>query len=100
MSTTILPVAEGRHVGRYVASLARRYPRMVWGAAALHIAAALAALASPRLMGDLVEEVEQGTTVAAVDHTILLLAGFLLLQTVLTRYARYLSFVTGEQVLA
>ena len=100
MSSPILPVADGRQVGRYVVSLARRYPKMVWGAAALHVGAALAALASPRLLGDLVEEVQQGTTVAHVDRTILLLAGFLLLQTVLTRYARYLSFVTGERVLA
>jgi ABC-type multidrug transport system fused ATPase/permease subunit len=100
MSQTVLPVAEGRHVGRYVVSVAKRYPRMVWGSAALHVAAALAALAAPRLLGDLVESVDKGTTVAAVDRTVLLLAGFLLLQTVLTRYARYLSFVTGERVLA
>ena len=100
MSSPILPVADGRQVGRYVVSLARRYPKMVWGAAALHVGASLAALASPRLLGDLVEKVQQGTTVAHVDRTILLLAGFLLLQTVLTRYARYLSFVTGERVLA
>ena len=98
--STVLPVAEGRHVGRYVVSIAKRYPRMVWGSAALHIAAALAALAAPRLLGNLVEAVEDGTTVATVDRTVLLLAGFLLLQTVLTRYARYQSFVTGEQVLA
>ena len=98
--STVLPVAEGRHVGRYVVSIAKRYPRMAWGSAALHIAAALAALAAPRLLGNLVEAVEDGTTVATVDRTVLLLAGFLLLQTVLTRYARYLSFVTGEQVLA
>ena len=98
--STVLPVAEGRHVGRYVVSIAKRYPRMVWGSAALHIAAALAALAAPRLLGNLVEAVEDGTTVATVDRTVLLLAGFLLLQTLLTRYARYLSFVTGEQVLA
>lgn len=100
MSTTVLPVAESSQVGRYVASLARRYPRLVWGAAALHVGAALAALAAPRLLGDLVQAVETGTTVAEVDRTIMLLAGFLLLQTVLTRYARYLSFVTGERVLA
>ena len=98
--SAVLPVAEGRKVRRYVGTLVRRYPRMIWGAAALHVAAALAALAAPRLLGNLVEAVERGTTVAAVDRTILLLAGFLLLQTVLTRYARYLSFVTGERVLA
>ncbi len=96
----LLPVAGSRDVRRYVARLARRHPRAIWGSAALHVGAALAALAAPRLLGDLVEAVESGTTVASVDKTILLLAGFLLLQTVLTRYARYLSFVTGEKVLA
>ena len=67
---------------------------------ALHVLAALAALAAPRLLGDLVEAVERGTTTAQVDRIIVLLAGFLVLQTVLTRYARYVSQVLGEQVLA
>ena len=98
--STLLPIAGSREVRRYVASLARRHPAAIWGSAALHVAAALAALAGPRLLGDLVEAVEDGTTVAYVDRTALLLAGFLVLQTVLTRYARYLSFVTGEKVLA
>ena len=98
--STALPVAETRDVRRYVARLARRHPRAIWGAAALHVGAALASLAAPRLLGDLVEAVEKGTSVAHVDRTVLLLAGFLVLQTVLTRYARYLSFVLGEKVLA
>ena len=67
---------------------------------ALHSAAALAALAAPRLLGDLVESVENGTTTDHVDRIMLLLAGFLIVQTVLTRFARYLSQVFGEQVLA
>ena len=66
----------------------------------LHIGAALAALAAPRLLGDLVEAVERGTTTGYVDRVLLILAGFLLAQTVLTRYARYVSQVLGEQVLA
>ena len=81
-------------------AIARRHPRLLGGALALHICAALAALAAPRLLGDLVEAVEQGTTTATSTGSWLLLAGFLLLQTVLTRYARCLSQVMGEQVLA
>ena len=100
MSSTVLPVADGPAVRRYVIDLARRYPGLIWGAFALHFAAALSALAAPRLLGNLVEAVEEGTSVAAVDRTVLLLAGFLVLQTVLTRYARYVSFITGERVLA
>jgi ABC-type multidrug transport system fused ATPase/permease subunit len=96
----MLPVATTKEVRRYVAGLARRHPRGIWGSAVLHVAAALAGLAAPRLLGDLVQAVETGTTVDVVDLTVLLLCAFLLVQTVLTRYARYLSFVTGEKVLA
>jgi ABC-type multidrug transport system fused ATPase/permease subunit len=99
MSTT-LPIADGRALRAYVRSLARRYPRLLGGALLLHCLAAVAALAAPRLLGELVEAVERGTTNAHVDHTIALLAGFLVIQTVLTRYARYISQVLGELVLA
>jgi ABC-type multidrug transport system fused ATPase/permease subunit len=98
--STHLPVADTRAVRRYAVSIARRHPRMLYGALALHILAALAALAAPRLLGDLVEAVETGTTVGHVDRIIAILAGFLVVQTVLTRYARYISQVLGEQVLA
>ncbi len=99
-ATTQLPVADTPEVRRYAVALARRHPRMLWGAVALHVLAALAGLAAPRLLGGLVEAVEKGTSAAHVDRVALALAGFLLAQTVLTRYARYLSQVLGEQVLA
>lgn len=99
-ATTSLPVAGPRQVRRYAADLCRRHPRMLLGALLLHGAAALAGLAAPRLIGDLVEAVEQGSTLGAVDRTMLLLTGFVLLQAVLTRYARLLSQVLGEEVLA
>ncbi len=95
-----LPVASTRSVRRHVRSIARQYPRLLWGAVLLHLLAALAGLAAPRLVGDLVEAVEEGTSVAQVDRVVLVLAGFLLAQTVLTRFARYVSQVLGEQVLA
>ena len=98
--STMLPVAEGRDVRAHARAIARKHPRMLGGALALHVLAALAAVAAPRLLGDLVEGVERGTTTAHVDRIIMLLAGFLVLQTVLTRYARYVSQVFGEQVLA
>nr|WP_157344945.1 ABC transporter ATP-binding protein [Nocardioides sp. MAH-18] len=95
-----MPVADGRAVRKYVGTLARRHPTMLYGALALHVSAALAGLAAPRLLGGLVESVEQGTTAHHVDTIVALLAGFLVVQTVLTRFARYLSQVLGEQVLA
>ena len=94
--STALPVADPRALRAYVRRLARRHPRMLYGALALHVLAAVAALAAPRLIGELVEAVETGTSLGHVDRVMLLLAGFVLLQTVLTRYARYLSQVLGE----
>ncbi len=100
MSSTHLPVADTGAVRRYAADLARRHPRRLWTAVGLHVLAALAGLAAPRLLGDLVQAVDTGTTAGHVDRVVAALAGFLLVQTVLTRYARYLSQVLGEQVLA
>jgi ABC-type multidrug transport system fused ATPase/permease subunit len=98
--STKLPVADSRAVRRYAVQLTRKHPRLLGSAVALHVLAALAALAAPRLLGDLVQAVESGTTAGHVDRIMLALAGFLLVQTVLTRYARYVSQVLGEQVLA
>ena len=99
-SNVLLPVADGPQVRRYARRLLRKYPKAVWGALALHTLAALAALAGPRLLGDLVQAVQDGTTIAHIDKIVLVLAVFLAVQTVLTRYARYVSFVLGERILA
>ncbi|QDH10770.1 ABC transporter ATP-binding protein [Nocardioides dongxiaopingii] len=100
MSDTTLPVADGGSLRRYAVDLARRHPRLLWTALVLHVLAAVAGLAAPRLLGGLVEAVETGSTTSHVDRVVLALFGFLVLQTVLTRYARYVSQVLGEQVLA
>jgi ABC-type multidrug transport system fused ATPase/permease subunit len=97
---TALPVADSKSLRRYARGLARRHPRLLWTALLLHVAAALAALAAPRLLGGLVQAVDEGTTVGHVDKVVAVLAAFLLAQTVLTRYARLTSQVLGEQVLA
>jgi ABC-type multidrug transport system fused ATPase/permease subunit len=96
----ILPVAEAADVRRYARATARRHPRDLAAAVVLHGLAAAAGLVAPRLIGDLVEAVEQGTNAAVVDRTIALVAVSLLVQTVLTRYARLRSFTLGETVLA
>lgn len=96
----LLPIADGRAVRRYAAVLAHRHPRELSISVTLHVLAAIAGLAAPRLVGDLVQAVATGTTVSVVDKTILAIAAFLLAQTVLTRYARYLSSALGEKVLA
>jgi len=95
-----LPVASTAQVRGYVQRLARRHPRLLYGALALHVLATVAGLAAPRLIGDLVGAVESGTTMGHVDRVMGLLACFVVARAVLTRFARYLSQVLGEQVLA
>jgi ABC-type multidrug transport system fused ATPase/permease subunit len=95
-----LPVAGGQGVRRYLVGLFRRHPRTILIVLSLHVLAAAAGLAAPRLLGGIVQAVHDGTTVHHVDMTALLLAGFLLAQTVLTRFARLRSQVFGEQLLA
>ena len=95
-----LPVADGATVRRYARQLLRRHPRELKLALTLHVLAAIAGLAGPRLLGDLVEAVQHGTTFSYIDQTVAVLAAFLVAQTVLTRYARYVSYRLGEQALA
>jgi ABC-type multidrug transport system fused ATPase/permease subunit len=96
----LLPVADGPAVRRYAVRLARQHPRELGIAVSLHVLAAIAGLAAPRLIGNLVEDVSSGTTTSTVDKTIIAIGVFLLAQSVLTRYARYCSFALGEGVLA
>jgi ABC-type multidrug transport system fused ATPase/permease subunit len=98
--TTMLPVADGAAVRRYLKDLYRRHPRAILTVLGLHVLAAAAGLAAPRLLGDLVQAVHDGTSTGHVDRIALLLAGFVIAQTVLTRFARLRSQAFGEQVLA
>ncbi|ADB35000.1 ABC transporter related protein [Kribbella flavida DSM 17836] len=95
-----LPVADSAQVRRHARRLARRHPRPLLIALGLHALAAATGLAAPRLIGGLVEDVQRGTTAAAVNQVILLVAVFVVAQSLLTRWARFRSFSLGEQVLA
>lgn len=95
-----LPVASGRDVRAYVRSLARRHPRALAGTVALHGLAAVSGLAGPFLLGRLVQGVVDGMSTTRVDVLALVLASFLLVQTVLTRMARFASLAFGERVVA
>jgi ABC-type multidrug transport system fused ATPase/permease subunit len=96
----MLPVADTTQVRRYVRELFRRYPRALGGALTLHVFAALAGLVGPRLLGELVEGIQHGRGAAVVDRLAALIAGFVLLQAVLTKFAYLASAQLGERVLA
>ncbi|TCN38797.1 ABC-type multidrug transport system fused ATPase/permease subunit [Kribbella orskensis] len=96
----ILPVADSAEVRRHARRLARRHPRELLITMGLHSLAAVSGLAAPPLIGKLVEDVQQGTTAGKVNQIILVIGVFIVVQSLLTRWARYRSFALGEQVLA
>ena len=95
--------AAGRHrpqLARAASRCVRHHPRPSGSLLALHCAAALAGLVAPRLLGEIVEAVQTGTTAGHVDVLAAMIAAALVAQTLLTRAARYRSLVLGEEVLA
>lgn len=99
MSTT-LPIASSRAVRAYALRLMRKHPRALGGSLLLYAAAALATLAAPPLLGELVESVSEGTTRGHVDVIALLLAASVLSATALTWQSRRMSLVLAEEVFA
>ncbi|MDT7546351.1 MAG: hypothetical protein QOE99_2461 [Actinomycetota bacterium] len=98
--STALPVADVADVRAYARRLLHRHPRRIAFAVSLYIAAAVSGLVAPRLLGNLVDDVQRGTTTATVDRIALLLAVFVLLQTVLTRWSHWVALVLAEQMFA
>ncbi|WP_327008174.1 ABC transporter ATP-binding protein/permease [Dactylosporangium sp. NBC_01737] len=96
----LLPIATGAEVRAYLRRLMRSHPRILALVVALHVSAAVAGLVTPRLLGDLVEKTSAGTTTWTVDRIALTITGFVVVVSVLVRYARLASARLGEQVLA
>ncbi|NUR58687.1 MAG: ABC transporter ATP-binding protein [Catenulispora sp.] len=95
-----LPVADFPDVRRYAAQVARRRGRDLGLTVVLFALAAIAGLFGPRLFGALIDDVQRGSTAGHVDVIVALIALFLVLQTVLTRYAQLAAGRFGEGVLA
>ncbi|MFI5832386.1 ABC transporter ATP-binding protein [Micromonospora sp. NPDC051300] len=95
-----LPVADGARVRRYVRELVRRHPRGLATVLGLHALAAAAGLVTPRLLGDLVEGISRGVAATTVDRVVAAIAVFVVVQSVLVRFAHLASARLGERVLA
>ena len=98
--SNLLPIADGPELRAQARLLGRRHRRGLVGVLGLHALAAAAGLAGPPLLGALVQSVEDGTTRGHIDKLVLVLAVFLVAQTILTWFARRASFVLSEQIFA
>jgi ABC-type multidrug transport system fused ATPase/permease subunit len=96
----MLPVADKGQVRRYAAAVMLRHPKQWTVALSLHALAAVAGLAMPWLIGRLVEAIRHGTTTSTVDMVALAIVGFVVVQSVLTRFAMLNSARLGERMLA
>ncbi len=98
--SNLLPIASGPELREQATLLARRHRRGLGKMIALHASAAATGLAGPPVLGRLVESVRHGTTRGHIDQLVLVLAGFLVLQTIITFFARRASFVLSEKMFA
>ena len=100
MSTKILPAASAKQVRRYAREIVARHPRALAMTIGSYALAAVTGLIGPRLLGDLVQGVQDGTTVGHINVLAASLVGFVIVQTVLTRYAYVVAGRFGTTVLA
>jgi ABC-type multidrug transport system fused ATPase/permease subunit len=77
-----------------------RHPRELAATISLYALAAIAGLVGPRLLGQLVQGVQDRTTIGHINVVAASLAGFVVVQTVLTRYAYLAAGRFGTTVLA
>ena len=96
----LLPIATGDELRVQAKRLGRHHRRGLAVMIGLHAAAAAAGLAAPALLGALVQSVVNGTTRSHVDQIVLILAAFLVVETILTWFARRASFVLSEKIFA
>ncbi|MDQ2783021.1 ABC transporter ATP-binding protein [Lapillicoccus sp.] len=97
---TTLPVAEMSEVKTHTAGMLRRHRRAFVTVVVLHGFAALAGLAAPRIVGELVDDLTNGTTFDAINRLAVILAVAAVVQTVLTWTAHRASFRMGEDLFA
>lgn len=95
-----LPVAEPPDVRKATARLIRADARSFTAVLALNSLAALAGLASPWLVGRIIDEVRRGAGVTTVDKLALAILVAATAQLLLARWARYVGHRFGERTLA
>ncbi|NUP15525.1 MAG: ABC transporter ATP-binding protein [Streptomyces sp.] len=95
-----LPIAEPKHVRQATLRLIRADTKAFTAVLALNSLAALAGLASPWLVGRIIDKVHAGTDVTTVDKLALAILTAATAQLLLARWARYIGHRFGERTLA
>lgn len=101
MKVRTLPVADAKSVRVFLRQVASRHRRELSATLALYGLAVSSGLVGPRLLGDLIEDVRNGTTATHAVVVVSILTVFILLQALLTRAAfraagRLAATIQGE----
>jgi ABC-type multidrug transport system fused ATPase/permease subunit len=94
------PVADDRAVVRFVAALVRERRRSFAALVVLNALAALAALAVPRLLGQLIDRVAAPGPAAGLGHLALVIVAAVVAQAVFTFAGQLTSTLFGQDLLA
>lgn len=97
---TGLPIADRKSVRRAMVDLFGADRRAVTVVLVLHAASAIAGLAAPWLLGVIIDEVVAGAGAATVDRLALAIAGCVVAQGLLHRFAQYAGHRFGERAIA
>lgn len=101
MSDTALPIAGGERIRQVARTLVRRHRGELLLVITLHAFAALAGLVGPWVIGRMIDALSGGTAdMAQIDTMFLLLAGAVVVQALVTRFAQLWSLRLGESVFA
>ncbi len=95
-----LPVAGARSAFGFVKELVSTRKAGVVAMIAFNVAAAIAALVVPRLLGNLVDDAAVGASLTQTDQVLLLVVGVVIVQAVLTALAARASVGLGYDLLA
>jgi ABC-type multidrug transport system fused ATPase/permease subunit len=95
-----LPVSSPASVRKYVMLLLRRRRGTFLALVGLNAVAAAASIVGPQILGDLVEQLNNGIDTAYVNKAAGIFVVALLIQTAFTRWARIRGAVLGESILA
>jgi ABC-type multidrug transport system fused ATPase/permease subunit len=99
-SGTILPVASGGQVIAHTRRVMAKRWRELSAVVGLYMAATIAGLIPPSVLGSIVTAVQQGTTARTIDLDAAVIAAALLAQAVLIRFGSLAGAKLGEALLA
>jgi len=100
MTSKILPIATGSQVVTQARQVMAGHRRELATVISLYVAATVAGLVPPRMLGAIVTAVQNGTTASRIDLLAASIAAALLAQSVLIRFGALAGAKLGEALLA